>query len=149
MTAPSEQPSSGSTPASAIAKDAQTVAADTTLRAAAETMRAGEIGFLPVVDAGKPIGVVTDRDLAIRGTGRGLEPDTATVSAIMTPIIASVTTSQDLQQVAQVMRDRRVRRVVVVDDDGRLAGVISLTDLAHAERTSADMLAGVLMDVTR
>jgi CBS domain-containing protein len=101
-----------------------------TIRDAAKTMKDENVGFLPVCDDGeKPIGALTDRDIAIRvvAEGRPLEDDVATV---MTPDVVSCRLGDDVADVEQQMKDHRTSRVMVCDQDGKLCGVVSLQDLA-------------------
>jgi CBS domain-containing protein len=106
---------------------------DTTAQDAAQMMEQNNCGSLPVVesrDSMKLIGMVTDRDLAIRVLGRGLNPDTK-VREAMTRNVSSVKVSDDLDAVEKVMSGQQVRRVPVCDDMGRVAGIIAQADLAR------------------
>ena len=106
---------------------------DTTARKAAQMMEQNDCGSLPVVesrDSMKLIGMVTDRDLALRVLGRGLNPDTK-VREAMTRNVSSVKLDDDLDAVERVMSGQQVRRVPVVDDRDRVAGIIAQADLAR------------------
>lgn len=106
---------------------------DTTAREAAQMMEQNDCGSLPVVesrDSMKLIGMVTDRDLALRVLGRGLNPDTK-VREAMTRNVSSVKLDDDLDAVERVMSGQQVRRVPVVDDRDRVAGIIAQADLAR------------------
>ena len=111
-----------------------------TLREVAALMGTRNVGSVVVVDRiGYVTGIVTDRDIAIRGTGAGRSPD-ATVEAIMTRDVAAVTPASDITEAATVMQKRGVRRVPVVDDLGRVHGVITLDDLLRNLSAEADAL---------
>ena len=102
-----------------------------TLREVAERMQSGDYGSMPVVEEGRLIGVVTDRDIALRGVGQGLGPDAA-ASEVMTPDPVCVAPECDVEEAAAIMQDRQIRRLFVSDGD-RLVGVVSLGDVALEE----------------
>ena len=106
---------------------------DTTAREAAQMMEQNDCGSLPVVesrDSMKLIGMVTDRDLALRVLGRGLNPDTK-IREAMTRNVSSVKLDDDLDAVERVMSGQQVRRVPVVDGQDRVVGIIAQADLAR------------------
>jgi CBS domain-containing protein len=106
---------------------------DTPAREAARTMEQNDCGSLPVVesrDSMKLIGMVTDRDLALRVLGRGQDPNTP-VREAMTRNVASVKPDDSLDEVERIMSGQQVRRVPVVDDKGRIFGIIAQADLAR------------------
>ncbi len=117
-----------------IITDSPAVAtAETTARDAARMMEDNDCGSLPVVesrDSMKLIGMVTDRDLALRILGRGQDPNTP-VSEAMTKNVSSVKQDDDLDAVEHVMSGQQVRRVPVVDDRGCVIGIIAQADLAR------------------
>lgn len=111
-----------------------------TLHEVAALMDARNVGSVIVVDRiGYVTGIVTDRDVAVRGAGTGRSPDTP-VEAVMTRDVAAVTPSSDIAEAATVMQKRGVRRVPVVDDLGRVHGVITLDDLLRNLSAEADAL---------
>jgi CBS domain-containing protein len=117
-----------------IMTDSPAVAtAETTARDAARMMEDNDCGSLPVVesrDSMKLIGMVTDRDLALRILGRGQDPNTP-VREAMTKNVSSVKQNDDLDAVEHVMSGQQVRRVPVVDDQGRVVGIVAQADLAR------------------
>jgi CBS domain-containing protein len=103
----------------------------------AHVMQDKDCGSLPVVDAaGKIVGVVTDRDLAIRGLAEGLGPDVP-VSKLMTLFPYSCGPDDDVQGIEKIMAERKVRRVPVVDENQRCVGIIAQADLARAATKQA------------
>jgi CBS domain-containing protein len=99
----------------------------------AKMMRDQSIGFVPICDdAGKPIGAVTDRDLAIRVLAEGRSPGEP-ISAFMTRDVIGCRPGDDVEEVARLMREHRKSRVMVCDDGGKLVGVVSLQDIAETE----------------
>ena len=108
------------------------VRADASILEAARKMAEEDIGFLPVVDAsGKAIGTITDRDIVVRCLAKRVEVKNAKVEQAMTKDVVSVRPDQEVQQVAELMKERKISRVVVCDAQGKPLGVISLGDLAE------------------
>jgi CBS domain-containing protein len=105
--------------------------------AAARKMRDANIGFLPVCDAdGKVVGALTDRDIAIRACASD-RAGTATVGEVMTPEVISCHPTDELGRVEELMAKYHKARILVTDGDGKLAGVISLADVASADESGA------------
>jgi CBS domain-containing protein len=102
------------------------------LQSAAAKMNEINVGSLPVTDGGRLMGVVTDRDIAIRAVAEGKGPE-STVETAMTPGCVTCGPDTDVTEAAGLMRDKQIRRIYVVDGD-QLAGVASLGDLALEER---------------
>jgi CBS domain-containing protein len=102
-----------------------------TLRDVAQTMRDNDCGAVPIVDGGCIVGIVTDRDLAVRALADGRSPD-ARVGDVITrdPCCCSVT--DDLRVVEEAMADNQVRRIPIVDGDGCCVGIVTQADLARA-----------------
>ena len=87
-------------------------------------------GPLPVCDNDRLAGLITDRDIAVRAVAEGCDPRTTTVKDVMTPDVVYCFEDQDVQEAAQLMREHQVRRLVVLNRDKRLVGIVSLGDLA-------------------
>jgi CBS domain-containing protein len=102
---------------------------DTTLVDAGGVMRDQDIGDVVVVEDQRLVGVVTDRDIVVRAIAEGLSPDTTTLGAIVSKDLVTVRPDDTILDVARLMRDRAVRRVLVRDEQG-LAGIVSIGDLA-------------------
>lgn len=118
----------------------------TTLRDVAALMERRNVGSVVVVDRiGYLTGIVTDRDVAVRGTATGLSADT-TVEAIMTRDVAVVAPSSEVAEAAAIMQKRGVRRVPVVDDLGRVHGVVTLDDLLRNLTAEADALTDAVVN---
>ena len=104
-----------------------------TVQAAASRMRDQKIGFLPVCDQSKKVlGTITDRDLAIRVLANGSPPSTR-VEEVMTHEVVSCRPDDELRKVEELMAKNHKSRMVCLDSNGRLAGVISLSDIAQAD----------------
>jgi CBS domain-containing protein len=113
-----------------------TASPDTTARQAAQLMRTHHVGSLVVVDSasdsGKPVGIVTDRDLVLAVMAEGLDPSLFTVGDIMSIDLVTVPASANLIDATHELRRRRVRRLIVLDDAGRVVGLAALEDLLEA-----------------
>lgn len=120
----------------------------TTLQNAAQAMDRLDIGFLPVQDGSRLVGVLTDRDIAIRGAARGLVPEETIVGAVMSPTVLTCYEDESIEDAACKMGEYRVRRLVVLDRTERLAGVVSLGDIALDPDHKAAAMAA-LKDVSR
>jgi CBS domain-containing protein len=116
-----------------------------TVVAAARKMREANVGFLPVCDGGGHIvGVLTDRDIAIRVCAEADVPSETTVESVMTADVVACRPRDELRRAEELMVQTHKSRVVVSDEDGKVVGVISLSDVAtHEERGAARVLRAV------
>ncbi len=110
------------------------------LRRAAQLMQDLNVGALPVCDGERLLGMVTDRDITVRGVAAGLSPDSACVSDVMSADVQFCTVDQDTEEVMRMMGEKQVRRLPVIDTDKNLVGIVSLGDMAlrqpgHIDRT--------------
>ena len=121
-----------------MSSDVQVVAPGDTLRAAAQLMQDRDVGALPVCEGNTLLGIVTDRDIAVRGVAGGLDPDQDRVSDVMTDGVEVCSADDDAQAVMRLMGEMQVRRLPVVDGDGRLMGIVSLADLATRQSAPVD-----------
>ena len=101
-----------------------------TLKQAAEKMRQLNVGPMPVCIGDKLVGMVTDRDIVVRGIAMGHDPNTSKVSAVMTEDVEVIHPDASLKEAAALMSVSQIRRLPVVDDDQKLIGIVSLGDLA-------------------
>jgi CBS domain-containing protein len=108
----------------------EVVSPNTTLTEAAEKMSRLDIGPLPVCDGQRLVGMLTDRDITVRATAKGCDPNTTTVDKVMTPEVVYCFEDQNVETAAQMMAKRQIRRVPVLNRDKRLVGMVSLGDLA-------------------
>jgi CBS domain-containing protein len=98
----------------------------------ARRMRREDIGSIPVGENDRLIGMVTDRDIAIRGVANGDAVDNLTARDVMTDGIIWCRADDDIEDAAELMQSRRIRRLPVIDENRRLVGMVSLGDLSHA-----------------
>jgi CBS domain-containing protein len=120
----------------AMTRDVITVTPSATLREAARLMSQIDAGVLPVAEGDRLVGMITDRDIAIRAIALGKGPD-STVGETMTHEVKYCFDDQDVEDVAENMSDLQVRRLPVVNRDKRLVGIVSLADIATAETECA------------
>ena len=124
------------------------VTPDTTAREAAVLMRERDCGAIPVVDTRegrRPIGMVTDRDLAVRGLADGRGPDTP-VRELMTERTHAARADDEIETVRQVMMQQKVRRVPVTDADGAIIGIVAQADLARHDEAVSDRELGKVVE---
>ncbi len=122
--------------------DVKTAAPDTPICDVAAMMRDGDVGSMPVVENGKLVGIVTDRDIVVRTLAEGRDASTP-VGDAMTTEIFSVRPDDFAFEAIRLMGDKQVRRVPVVDEIGTLAGIIAMADIAlemEDEREIAETL---------
>jgi len=120
----------------------RTAAPETPLREVAAMMRDGDVGSRPVVDSGRLVGIVTDRDIVVRTIAEGSD-SSAPVSEAMTTEIFSVRPDDFVFEAIRLMGDKQVRRIPVVGESGELAGIIAMADIAlemEDEREIAETL---------
>jgi CBS domain-containing protein len=120
-------------------KGAQWVLPDTPVKAVAKAMREQDIGAIPVGENDRLIGMVTDRDIVVRGVANGKDIAALTARDVMTEGIAWCRDSDDLTHAANMMQSKQIRRLPVIDKDKRMVGIVSLGDLSTAgtQRTIA------------
>lgn len=100
---------------------------------AAKMMRDEDVGLAPILEGQKLIGTLTDRDIAIRVVAEGKDPQSTKVRDVATTRLVTVDPDQDLDEALRLMAQNQVRRLLVVEEDGKLAGVIAQADVAkHA-----------------
>lgn len=127
-----------------MTRDVQTIRPDQPVQEAASFMLSADAGSVPVTDGDRLIGMITDRDIAVRGVAKGYGPDTP-VRELMTDDIICVRENDDIDDVASKMSEAQVRRLPVVDDQERLCGIVSLGDLSRDadEDAASEALQGV------
>src|SRR5690348_6224788 len=106
------------------------VGPDDTIQTAARTMRDLDVGTVPVCDRDRLAGMLTDRDIAIRAVAEGHDPGACRVRDVMTPDVVYCFEDQSVEEAERLMREQQIRRLVVLDRDKRMVGIVSLGDLA-------------------
>lgn len=114
-----------------MSREVEVVHSNDTLEDAARKMRQWDVGILPVYDNDQVVGVLTDRDIVLRAVASGHDPKSTLVKESMTSSTVHCFEDQSLFEVARLMQDHQVRRIVVLDrKNSALVGIISLGDLA-------------------
>jgi CBS domain-containing protein len=110
----------------------RTVPPDASAVDAAKVMQNEDAGVVPIVeDDGRLVGVVTDRDIALRVVAEGREPDSTKVAEIASQNLATVDPQQDIDEALRLMAEHQVRRLPVVEEDGKLVGILAQADVAR------------------
>lgn len=117
-----------------MASDVVTADVNDTIETLAKKMEEQDVGDLPVIENGKIVGVVTDRDIVIRGLARGAQSGKATAKEVMTDKIISADPEADVKEGVELMSRHQVKRLLVATDN-ELKGVVSIQDLAEDNRT--------------
>ena len=127
-----------------MTRDVQTVRPDQRVQDAASFMLSADAGSIPVADGDRLIGMITDRDIAVRGIAKGYGPDTP-VRELMTDDVICARADDDVEDIASKMSEAQVRRLPVIDDEERLCGIVSLGDLSREtdNGTASEALEGV------
>ena len=112
-----------------MTRNVRTADRNMSLREVAVLMRDGDMGAMPIVEAGKLVGIVTDRDIVVRAIAEGKTAETP-IGNVMTSEIFSVRENDFVFEAIRLMGDRQVRRVPIVNDAGELVGIIAMADVA-------------------
>jgi CBS domain-containing protein len=105
--------------------------ADKSVAYAAKMLRDEDVGVAPIVEGDKLIGVLTDRDIAIRVVAEGRSPDQVAVRDVASKQVVTIDPQQDLDEALRIMATHKVRRLPVVEEDGKLVGVVAQADVAR------------------
>lgn len=125
-----------------MTRNVKTATREMSLRDVAGLMRDGDMGSIPVVEGGKLVGIITDRDIVVRAVAEGRDAS-APVGEVMTTEVFSVRENDFAFEAIRLMGDRQVRRVPIVNDAGELVGIIAMADIAlesEDEREIAETL---------
>lgn len=128
-----------------MTKHVHVVSPATTIREASRLMRSLDTGILPVCDEQAVIGLVTDRDIVVRALADGKDADSS-VTAAMTEAVVCMYEDDDVEEAAQVMEQKQIRRLIVLNRNQELAGIVSLADLTREvgdEELSGEILKNV------
>jgi len=133
-----------------MTRHVEVVRPDDTLFEAAEKMKKLDVGPMPVCDGERLVGMITDRDITIRATAEGQDPKQIQVRDVMTPDIVYCFEDQDVQEAARIMQEHQIRRLVVLNRNKKLVGIVSIGDLVVdtsqqdlADEVVSETLAGI------
>ncbi len=120
---------------------------ETTLKDVASRMETLNVGAMPVGEKDRLVGFITDRDIVVRAINSGKDPNSTQARNAMTEGVTYCFENKDVEEAANMMKDKQIRRLVVLNDDKRLVGMCSMADLAvHG---STNVAADVLHDVSK
>jgi CBS domain-containing protein len=108
-----------------------TIDADKPVSYAAKMMRDEDVGLAPVVEGDRLVGALTDRDIAIRVVAEGRDPDSTKAKDVASKDVVTVDPQQDLDEALRLMAEHQLRRLPVVEEDGRVVGVVAQADVAR------------------
>jgi len=126
-----------------MTRGVETVRPDQSLQEAAAKMKSLDVGPMPVTDGDRLVGMLTDRDIVIRAVAEGKDTRTAKVREAMSSDVVCCKEDDDVKDAAGKMKDRQIRRIVVVDAGQKVCGIVSLGDIAvdtHNDKMSGDVL---------
>ncbi|HLM37644.1 MAG TPA: CBS domain-containing protein [Gaiellaceae bacterium] len=119
------------------------IEAESTVVEAARLMKEKDVGIIPVVEDGRLVGTVTDRDIATRVVAAGKDPQSVSVREIASTDLVTVDPQKDLDEALRLMASHQIRRLPVVEADGRLVGIVAQADVA---REANDQKTGALVE---
>jgi len=128
-----------------MTKDITSILPTISLKQAARRMRDLNVGYLPIVQDGKLLGAITDRDITCYAVAIGRNPDDTEVQKCMTQDLTTCYEDQDISEAAMLMEERHIRRLPILHHDNTLAGVLTVDDIACA---SHDLAGAVLEAAT-
>lgn len=115
-----------------MTREPASVSPEATLGEVATLMKQEDCGSIPVVEDGRLVGIVTDRDIVVRGIAAGIDPKTACASDVMSADPVCVSPEDDVRRAQEIMADRQIRRLPVVED-GKLTGIVVIGQIARRE----------------
>ncbi len=131
-----------------MTRNVEIISPHTTLKAAAQKMRDLDVGSLPVCDGERLQGMLTDRDITIRATAEGRNPDNTRAMDVMTAEVYYCYQDQAVEEAAQVMEEKQIRRLPIVNRNKKLVGIVSLGDLA-VDATQERLAGEALTEISR
>ena len=131
--------------ADAMHRQADWASADTPVNEVAKMMGKDDVGAIPVGKDDKLIGMITDRDIALRVVAEGRDPENTSAEEVMTKGIVYCRTAESVEDAIHLMDQKKIRRLPVIDDNKRLVGMLSLGDVSHAvgRELSGELLTAV------
>jgi len=116
-----------------MTSNVECLAPDASVREIAQEMKSLDVGFIPICENDRLVGTVTDRDIVIRAVAEGVDVNTSRAREIMSREVIYAFEDDDVKIVAEKMRDKDVRRILILDEAKRLVGVVSIGDISKVE----------------
>jgi CBS domain-containing protein len=136
--------SMGKQVAEVMTEKLRTIDADESVAYAAKMMRDEDVGLAPIVEGERLVGTLTDRDIAVRVVAEGRDPEATKAREVASTDIVTVEPTQDLDEALRLMAQHQVRRIPVVENGGRLVGIVAQADVAR--RQSDDRKTGEVVE---
>ena len=136
------------TVADVMTRGVRTMAPSDTVVRAAQAMDELNVGVIPVCDGQKLVGMVTDRDIVVRGVAQEQDPKTLKLADVMSTDVRFVREDEDIEEVLNEMADARIRRMPVVDGQQQLVGIITLGDIAAKDAENEDEVGASLGEIS-
>jgi CBS domain-containing protein len=136
------------TVADVMTRGVRTMSPSDTVTKAAQAMDELNVGVIPVCDGDKLVGVVTDRDIVVRGVAQECDANTTKLADVMSTNVRCATEDQDVDEILGEMADSQIRRLPVVDDQKRLVGIVTLGDIADKDAENEIDVATSLADIS-
>jgi len=114
-----------------MTKEPSYIGPNESLQEAAQQLRDLDVGMIPVGDGIKLKGMLTDRDMTVRVIAEGIDPKTLRISDVMTPEVIYAYDDQDIDEAAKIMEDKQIRRLIILNRDKDMVGIVALADLAN------------------
>ena len=133
----------GKTISDVMTQNPSTIESNQTIVDAAKLMKTEDVGLVPIVEGQKLIGTITDRDIAIKVVAEGKDPQSVKVRDVASTDLVTIDPQEDLDEALRLMASYQVRRLPVVEEDGRLVGVLAQADVA---REANDKKTGQLVE---
>jgi CBS domain-containing protein len=116
-----------------MTSNVECLAPEASIKEVAQEMKSLDVGFIPLCENDRLVGTLTDRDIVIRAVAEGLDPNTCNARDVMTRDVIYAFEDDDVKDVAEKMREKDVRRILILDGSKRLVGVVSIGDIAKVE----------------
>ena len=113
-----------------MTSDPTTVEASSPVAEVARVMKQEDVGSVPIVEGGRLVGTITDRDITVRVVAEGRDPQSTTVADVASRDLVTIDPEQNLDEALRLMAQHQVRRLPVVEEDGRLVGILAQADVA-------------------
>lgn len=127
-----------------MSKQVKTISPASSLRATARTLNELNVGALPVIEDGKLVGIITDRDVSVHAIAIGRDPQSTYVDKVMTKEVFTCNENQELSEAAGIMEKNNIRRLAVINDANDVVGILTVDDLAHVSHE----LAGCVLEAS-
>ena len=131
-----------------MSRDVQVISPDDPIQEAAQQMRAGNFGMMPVGENDRMVGAISDRDIAIRVVADGMDPGSTRVRDVMSEGIVWAYEDDSVDLAAKLMSEHQIRRLPILNADKRLVGIVALGDFA-VESADIDVAAEALAEISK